>query len=322
MLLVAAVSLATGLPVAVVRKQPKAYGTREQVEGAVAPGAVTTLLEDVSTTGHQVRAAAEVLAAAGADVRRIVLAIDRGGADHLRGAGYEVDAVAGVTADRLGQAATQRQIRSCHSTRLPRWRKLTIPSFTAFATAFDFTTRSGSGNSRSRTRSMRSPNTSCAAARIADLVLDRAGGQVEPTAGRQHVADRPQELRGELGAGGPARGHVLEPPGGLGDAVGDPRDVADQDGGAHVAHGVEQVTLAELADVLQAERLSVALRSLDGGPGQVDAVHLAGAEPGRDEGEDPAAAPDVDHGVVGSDLERVGQRAARGRGAEHARGRR
>ena len=28
-------SLATGLPVAVVRKQPKAYGTREQVEGAV-----------------------------------------------------------------------------------------------------------------------------------------------------------------------------------------------------------------------------------------------------------------------------------------------
>ena len=94
MLLVAAVSLATGLPVAVVRKQPKAYGTREQVEGAVAPGAVTTLLEDVSTTGHQVRAAAEVLAAAGADVRRIVLAIDRGGADHLRGEGYDVDAVA------------------------------------------------------------------------------------------------------------------------------------------------------------------------------------------------------------------------------------
>ncbi len=94
MLLVAAVSLETGLPVAVVRKQAKEYGTRAQVEGEVPPGAATTMIEDVSTTGHQVRRAAEALTAAGADVRRIVLAIDRGGADHLRDAGYEVEAVA------------------------------------------------------------------------------------------------------------------------------------------------------------------------------------------------------------------------------------
>jgi len=94
MLLVAAVSVETGLPVTVVRKEPKAYGTRAQVEGEVDAGAVTTLVEDVSTTGHQVRRAAEVLIEAGADVRRIVLAIDRGGADHLREAGYDVGAVA------------------------------------------------------------------------------------------------------------------------------------------------------------------------------------------------------------------------------------
>ncbi len=94
MLLVAAVSLETGLPVTVVRKEAKAYGTRAQVEGEVTPGARTTLLEDVSTTGHQVQRAAEVLAEAGADVARIVLAIDRGGADLLREAGYDVAAVA------------------------------------------------------------------------------------------------------------------------------------------------------------------------------------------------------------------------------------
>jgi orotate phosphoribosyltransferase len=94
MLLVAAVSLETGLPVAVVRKEPKAYGTRAQVEGEVPAGATTTLLEDVSTTGHQVRRAAEVLADAGASIARIVLAIDRGGADLLREAGYDVAAVA------------------------------------------------------------------------------------------------------------------------------------------------------------------------------------------------------------------------------------
>ncbi len=94
MLLVAGVSLETGLPVAVVRKQAKDYGTRTQVEGAVPSGARTTLLEDVSTTGFQVQRAAEVLSGSGAEVVRIVLAIDRGGADHLREAGYDVAAVA------------------------------------------------------------------------------------------------------------------------------------------------------------------------------------------------------------------------------------
>jgi orotate phosphoribosyltransferase len=93
-LLVAAVSLETGLPVAVVRKAPKAYGTRSQLEGHAPAGANTVLLEDVSTTGHQVAAAAKVLEAAGVVVTRIVLAIDRGGADHLRRAGYDVAAVA------------------------------------------------------------------------------------------------------------------------------------------------------------------------------------------------------------------------------------
>ena len=94
MLLVAAVALETELPITVVRKEAKEYGTRAQVEGEVPPGAKTTLIEDVSTTGHQVRRAAEVLAEAGANVQGIILAIDRGGADYLRDAGYEVRAVA------------------------------------------------------------------------------------------------------------------------------------------------------------------------------------------------------------------------------------
>jgi orotate phosphoribosyltransferase len=93
-LLVAAVSLETGLPVAVVRKEPKAYGTRSQVEGHAPRGARVCLIEDVSTTGHQVRRAAAALTDTGATIERIVLAIDRGGADHLREAGYDVAAVA------------------------------------------------------------------------------------------------------------------------------------------------------------------------------------------------------------------------------------
>ncbi|MFN8233816.1 MAG: phosphoribosyltransferase family protein [Actinomycetota bacterium] len=93
-LLVAAVSLETGLPAAVVRKEAKAYGTRGQVEGHAPEGGRALLLEDVSTTGHQVLAAARALEDVGVTIDRIVLVIDRGGAEHLRGAGFTVEAVA------------------------------------------------------------------------------------------------------------------------------------------------------------------------------------------------------------------------------------
>jgi orotate phosphoribosyltransferase len=99
MLLVAAMALETSLPVTVVRKEAKEYGTRAQVEGLVEPGARVALVEDVSTTGRQVQRAAEILRAAGAEIVGIVLAIDRGGADHLREAGYEVEAVAVLRPD-------------------------------------------------------------------------------------------------------------------------------------------------------------------------------------------------------------------------------
>lgn len=95
-LLVAAVALRTGLPIAVVRKEPKAYGTMSQVEGYAPQGAHFTLLEDVSTTGHQVLAAARALESEGCVIDTILLAIDRGGADHLREAGYRVDALVTV----------------------------------------------------------------------------------------------------------------------------------------------------------------------------------------------------------------------------------
>lgn len=95
-LLVAAVAIETGMPVAVVRKEPKAYGTMSQVEGHAPEGAETVLIEDVSTTGHQVLKAAEALEGHGCRIRAIVLAIDRGGGAHLREAGYHVAAVAEI----------------------------------------------------------------------------------------------------------------------------------------------------------------------------------------------------------------------------------
>jgi orotate phosphoribosyltransferase len=99
-LLVAAVALETGLPVAVVRKEPKTYGTKSQVEGHAPAGARVALIEDVSTTGHQVLAAAKVLEGLGCRVGVIVLAIDRGGGERLRAEGHTVRSVLEVrTAD-------------------------------------------------------------------------------------------------------------------------------------------------------------------------------------------------------------------------------
>lgn len=97
-LLVAAVALQTHLPLAVVRKEPKAYGTRSQVEGHAPAGAVVALIEDVSTTGQQVVRAAKALEAAGCEIGIVILAIDRGGASTLRDAGYWVRSVVEVPA--------------------------------------------------------------------------------------------------------------------------------------------------------------------------------------------------------------------------------
>jgi orotate phosphoribosyltransferase len=95
-LLVSAVALQVHLPIAVVRKEPKAYGTMAQVEGHAPPGAQVALIEDVSTTGHQVLAAAKALEAQGCEIGIVVLAIDRGGAGALRDAGYWVRSVVEV----------------------------------------------------------------------------------------------------------------------------------------------------------------------------------------------------------------------------------
>ncbi len=92
-LLVAAVAIETRLPLSVIRREPKAYGTMSQVEGYAPARARVALIEDVSTTGAQVLAAARAIEDRGAAVEVIVLALDRGGADALLQAGYDVRSV-------------------------------------------------------------------------------------------------------------------------------------------------------------------------------------------------------------------------------------
>src|SRR6266508_2072207 len=76
-LLVAAVALQTHLPLAVVRKEPKLYGTMSQVEGHAPSGSQVGLIEDVSTTGTQVLRAARALEAAGCFFGKVYVANQR-----------------------------------------------------------------------------------------------------------------------------------------------------------------------------------------------------------------------------------------------------
>jgi orotate phosphoribosyltransferase len=88
-LLGGAVSMETGLPLVLVRKEPKGYGTSKQIEGRFEPGERITVIEDVVTTGGDSLRSAQVLRDAGLDVIHLVVVLDRGegGEENIRAAG-------------------------------------------------------------------------------------------------------------------------------------------------------------------------------------------------------------------------------------------
>ena len=85
-LLGAAVSLELDLPLVLVRKEAKAYGTLRALEGALEAGDRVTVIEDVLTTGGAAIDAIEKVGAAGATVVGLVAVLDReeGAAENLR----------------------------------------------------------------------------------------------------------------------------------------------------------------------------------------------------------------------------------------------
>jgi orotate phosphoribosyltransferase len=83
------VSMETGLPLVLVRKEPKGYGTSKQIEGRFEIGDRVTVIEDVVTTGGDSLRSAQVLRDAGVEVIHLVVVLDRGegGEDNIRNAG-------------------------------------------------------------------------------------------------------------------------------------------------------------------------------------------------------------------------------------------
>jgi orotate phosphoribosyltransferase len=90
-LLGGAVMLETELPLVLVRKEAKDYGTSKAVEGVLEAGDRVCLIEDVLTTGGAAIKAAGRLRDLGAEVVRLIAVLDReeGAAEALAAAGLD-----------------------------------------------------------------------------------------------------------------------------------------------------------------------------------------------------------------------------------------
>ncbi len=84
-----ALSLETGLPLALVRKKAKSYGTCRIAEGPELDGLSVTVIEDVVTSGGQIVLSTKDLRDAGARVEHALCVIDReqGGSGALQEVG-------------------------------------------------------------------------------------------------------------------------------------------------------------------------------------------------------------------------------------------
>jgi len=71
------VSLETGLPLLMIRKEAKDYGTKGQIVGDISPGREVLLVEDVTTTGGSVIKAIHVLRNEGLVIHRVITVVDR-----------------------------------------------------------------------------------------------------------------------------------------------------------------------------------------------------------------------------------------------------
>ncbi len=72
-----AVSLASGIPMLMIRKSKKGYGTSKLIEGDLSDGDRVVVVEDVTTTGNSLLRAVEAVKNSGGVVVRALVAVDR-----------------------------------------------------------------------------------------------------------------------------------------------------------------------------------------------------------------------------------------------------
>lgn len=99
--LAVALSLRTGIPFVMVRKEKKDHGTSKLIEGELKAGERVLVVEDVITSAGSAVYAVETLRQAGAAVSTVLSVVDReeGGKDALKGMGVELRAL--ITAGKI-----------------------------------------------------------------------------------------------------------------------------------------------------------------------------------------------------------------------------
>lgn len=78
-----AVSLETGLPLIIIRKEAKEYGTKGQVVGDFIKESRVLMVEDVTTTGGSVIKAIKLLKEEGLIIRHVIVVVDREEGAHV-----------------------------------------------------------------------------------------------------------------------------------------------------------------------------------------------------------------------------------------------
>ncbi len=83
------------IPAFIVRKEPKAHGSRQQVEGSLIPGAKVVVVEDVVTTGGSTLRTIEALRREGYVILKVITLVDRkeGGTEHIAKTGIDFESL-------------------------------------------------------------------------------------------------------------------------------------------------------------------------------------------------------------------------------------
>jgi len=107
----AAVSMETGRPYVIVRKERKEHGTSKDFEGELIAGERVVFVEDVVTTGGTLAKAIERLRANGVTVSEAIAVVDReeGGREALAAIGVTLSAL--LTAAELLAASKPKSLR-------------------------------------------------------------------------------------------------------------------------------------------------------------------------------------------------------------------
>lgn len=91
--IVTAVSLESTIPMLMIRKSKKDYGTSELIEGDLEEEDLVVVVEDVTTTGNSLIKAIQAVSSNGGQVKRAFVVVDReeGAVENLKNEGIDLE---------------------------------------------------------------------------------------------------------------------------------------------------------------------------------------------------------------------------------------